>query len=86
MEDAPMTKEKSAEVYRFGHLHMILFHSGKPGAAWGVYANYDEKCLTRNPPIFSGVIEESTGKELRKIADAIDNIMREKITGSYSDG
>ncbi len=77
-----MIERKSPEVHKFGHMHMALFHAGKPGAAWAVYANYDEKGLTRNPPVFSGVIEKSTGKELRRIANAIDGIMREKIMGA----
>ena len=77
-----MAKETHPEIHKFGHLHVVLFRAGKPGAAWAAYANYDEKGLTRNAPLFSGVIEPETGAQLHKIADAIDAIMREKLMGA----
>lgn len=73
--------KKTPEIYPFGHMHMVLYPPGGPGAAWGVYANYDEKCFTRNPPVFSGIIGVKTGDELRKIADAIDIMMSKILMG-----
>jgi len=69
-----MTKRKLVEIYPFGHLHVILNNSDDLGRTYGIYANYDRDGLQRNKPLFSGVIEKSTGTELRRIAGAIDLI------------
>lgn len=72
-----MTKRKPVDIYQFGHLHVILHNSIEKGQTYGVYANYDRDGLQRNKPIFSGVIESTTGTELRRIAGAIDLIAKE---------
>ena len=71
------SQRKPVDIYTFGHLHVILNNSKELGQTYGVYANYDRDGLQRNKPIFSGVIEESTGTELRRIAGAIDIISGE---------
>ena len=68
------SQRKPVEIYQFGHLHFILHNSQQKGQTYGIYANYDQKGLQRNKPLFSGVIERDTGTELRRIAGAIDII------------
>jgi hypothetical protein len=72
-----VTKRKPVEVYKFGHLHVVLHNSEQKGRTYGIYANYDRDGLRRNKPIFSGIIESTTGTELRRIAGAVDMIYAE---------
>lgn len=70
-----MIKRTPVRRLSFGQLDVILRDDADGGKTYGIYTNFDLHGLPARP-FFSGVIEASTGTELRRIAGEMDIILK----------